>query len=86
MRDFCAACGTPLSYRQPDGPIIELLTGAFDEPQRVAPTYEVGVESKLDWLAHLAALPGKTTLENTGAEKLAGVVDYQHPDHDTDAG
>ena len=20
MRDFCAACGTPLSYRKPDGP------------------------------------------------------------------
>ncbi len=36
MRDFCAACGTPLSYRHPDGPIIELLTGAFDAPQRRA--------------------------------------------------
>ena len=32
IRDFCAACGTPLSYRNPGGKIIELLTGAFDEP------------------------------------------------------
>ena len=45
VRDFCAACGTPLSYRHPDGPIIELLTGAFDEPQRVPPTYATGTES-----------------------------------------
>ena len=26
-RDFCAACGTPLSYRQIGGPNIELTTG-----------------------------------------------------------
>jgi hypothetical protein len=83
MRDFCAACGTPLSYRKPGGPIIELLTGAFDDPRRVAPTYEVGVESKLAWLERLATLPAKTTLENVGAEKLAAVISYQHPDHDT---
>ena len=44
VRDFCAACGTPLSYRKPGGAIIELMTGAFDQPARVAPTYEVGVE------------------------------------------
>jgi hypothetical protein len=55
-RDFCPACGTPLSYRKPDGSIIELLTGAFDERERVAPTYEVGAESKLEWLEHLASL------------------------------
>lgn len=82
-RDFCAACGTPLSYRHPDGPIIELLTGAFDQPAHVAPTYQVGVESRLDWLPHLADLPGKTSLENMGATKAGAVVSHQHPDHDT---
>jgi hypothetical protein len=82
-RDFCAACGTPLSYREVDGPIIELLTGAFDDPRRVAPTYEVGTESQLAWVDHIAAIPGKTTLDNTGAEKLATIVSHQHPDHDT---
>lgn len=86
MRDFCSACGTPLSYRKLGGPIIELLTGAFYAPHRVAPTYEVGVESKQAWLAHLAALPAKTTLENVGAEKLAAVISCQHADHDTGAG
>jgi hypothetical protein len=46
-RDFCAACGTPLSYRALGGPIIELLTGAFDDPKRVAPTYANDTESQL---------------------------------------
>ena len=86
VRDFCAACGTPLSYRKPDGAIIELLSGAFDEPQRVAPTYATGTESKLAWLAQLDGLPGKSTADNAAAATVAQIVSYQHPDHDTDAG
>jgi hypothetical protein len=82
-RDFCAACGTPLSYRQLGGPIIELLTGAFDDPSRVGPTCEVGTESQLAWVDHIGEMPGKTTLENTGAQELSKVESYQHPDHDT---
>jgi len=82
-RDFCAACGTPLSYREVDGPIIELLTGAFDDPRRVAPTYATGVESELRWVAGIAELPGKSTLENTGSAKLSTIASYQHPDHET---
>jgi hypothetical protein len=83
LRDFCPSCGTPLSYRKCDGPIIELLTGAFDDPGRVAPTYEDGVESKLEWLERLAALPGKPTTDNVGPQTAAAVTSYQHPDHDT---
>jgi hypothetical protein len=86
VRDFCARCGTPLNYRKPGGTIIELMTGAFDHPARVAPTYEVGVESKLAWLAHLAAMPGKTTIDNVGTGTAAAIASYQHPDHDTEAG
>jgi hypothetical protein len=82
-RDFCAACGTPLSYRQLAGPVIELTTGAFDDPKRVVPTYEVGTESQLAWVDRISEMPGRTTLENTGAEKLAAIVSHQHPDHGT---
>ncbi len=42
MRDFCAACGTPLSFRRIDGPRIEIMTGAFDHPDRVIPTRQFG--------------------------------------------
>jgi hypothetical protein len=86
VRDFCAKCGTPLSYRKPGGAIIELMTGAFDQPARVAPTYEVGVESKLAWLARIPTMSGKTTVDNVGTETAAAIVSFQHPDHDTDAG
>jgi hypothetical protein len=86
VRDFCAQCGTPLSYRKPAGAIIELMTGAFDEPQRVAPTYAVGVESKLAWLASLPTMPAKTTIDNVGPDTAGAVVSCQHPDHDTEAG
>jgi hypothetical protein len=82
-RDFCAGCGTPLSYRDVGGPVIELMTGTFDDPSRVPPTYEVGTESRLAWVDRIGEMPGKTTLENTGAEKLAAIVSYQHPDHET---
>jgi hypothetical protein len=82
-RDFCAACGTPLSYSEIGGPIIELTTGAFDDPKRVVPTFAVGTESRLGWLDALPSMPHKTTVENTGAEKLGSIVGYQHPDHDT---
>jgi hypothetical protein len=48
-----------------------------------SPTYEVGTESQLDWVDRIGAMPGKTTLENTGAAELARIESYQHPDHDT---
>jgi hypothetical protein len=79
-RDFCAACGTPLSYRKINGTTIELLTGAFDRPDCVIPTYQNGVESKLSWLNHL---PGKTTAESAGSAAAASIVSYQQPDHNT---
>jgi hypothetical protein len=85
-RDFCAACGTPLSYRAIGGPKIELTTGSFDEPQRIVPTYATGMESYLPWVSRIAELPSKTTVENSEADKLARIVSYQHPDRDTVTG
>ena len=82
-RDFCHACGTPLSYRQIGGPHIEITTGSFDEPERVAPTYATGTESKLSWVDSIGSFPGRTTSELTNAEKYARIVSHQHPDHDT---
>jgi hypothetical protein len=77
---FCAACGTPLSYRQVGGDIIELLTGSFDDPARVAPTYATGTESRLAWLDTLDNLPGRTTTQAVGADTLVAMTSFQHPD------
>ena len=81
-RDFCAACGTPLSFRRIGGPKIEIMTGAFDRPDRVIPTLQYGTESRLGWVGTIVNLPSKTTLQNYGAEKLGEIVSHQHPDHD----
>lgn len=81
-RDFCKACGTPLSYRQNEGTSIEIMTGTFDRPDRVVPTVQLGAESRLGWVGAIANLPSKTTLQIYGSEKLAQVFSYQQPDHD----
>ena len=82
MRDFCAKCGTPLSFRPIDGTRIEVMTGAFDRPDRVVPTRQYGSESRLGWVVGIANLPSQTTLQNYGPEKLGSIVSHQHPDHD----
>ena len=57
-RDFCAACGTPLSYRNDDAPDhIELTTATLDEPERLPPTHEIWHADKLAWAASDPALP-----------------------------
>src|SRR5439155_180319 len=76
-RDFCAACGTPLSYRRIGGPKIEIMTGTFDRPDRVVPTRQFGTESRLGWVVGIANLPSQTTLQNYGTEKLGGIVSHQ---------
>ena len=81
-RDFCAACGTPLSYRPIGGPRIEIMTGAFDRPDRVVPTRQYGTESRLGWVVGIANLPSQTTQQNYGPEKMATITSHQHPDHD----
>ena len=81
-RDFCAACGTPLTFRRIGGPRIELLTGTFDRPDRVIPTRQFGTESRLGWVVGIANLPSQTTMQNYGVEKMATITSHQHPDHD----
>jgi hypothetical protein len=81
-RDFCADCGTPLSYRLIGGPKIEIMTGAFDRPDRVVPAHQFGTESRLGWVVAIANMPSQTTLQNYGTEKLQKIVSHQHPDHD----
>jgi hypothetical protein len=81
-RDFCPDCGTPLSFRRIDGSRIEIMTGAFDRPDRLVPIRQYGTESRLGWVVAIANLRSQTTLQNYGQEKLNGIVSRQHPDHD----
>ena len=82
LRPICAACGTPLGFGRIDGPRIEIMTGAFDRPDRVVPTRQYGTESRLGWVVGISNLPSQTTMQNYGPEKMATIVSHQHPDHD----
>jgi hypothetical protein len=81
-RGYCAACGTPLTFHNVSGDRIEIMTGAFDRPDHVAPTRQFGTESRLGWVVGIANLPSQTTQQNYGPEKMATIVSHQHPDHD----
>jgi hypothetical protein len=82
-RDFCAACGTPLSFRYLDSDWIDVTIGSFDRPSEVPPGTQYGAESRLPWFDALIALPSATTAESMEQSRQALLVDYQHPDHDT---
>jgi hypothetical protein len=83
-RGFCGDCGTPLTFES-ESWAVNIAIGAFDHPEEIAPTIQVGVDAKLPYADHLADLPRRTADE---ADKMvalyASVASRQHPDHDTE--
>jgi hypothetical protein len=80
-RGFCRECGTPLFYRYLGRDKITITIGSLDDPARVKPREQIGIESKVPWLEEALGLPGKTTEENA-ADALAGMKNLQHPDRE----
>ena len=75
-RGFCRDCGTPLTYRVLANDRISVSIGSLDEPARVSPVIQYGIEGRLPAFDRLHALPAKGTSEDHGAGSR------QHPDHD----
>lgn len=76
MRGFCAACGTPLTYEGDDSEHMDLTVGSFDDPGRLKPAGNFGVESRHEVWMTVGELPAKRTdeLPNiTAAWEKAGV-------------
>lgn len=63
VRSHCAPCGTPLALAYDGRDDIAVTAGSLDDPQRVAPAYNYGVEGKLSWSQAARGLPGKPTRE-----------------------
>jgi hypothetical protein len=83
IRHFCAACGTPLTFRYLHKDWIDVTIGSLDHPADAPPELHYGIESRLAWLDTLDRLPSKPT----GTDGLPGdLVSHQHPDHDTPPG
>ena len=60
-RGFCADCGTPLTYRDTREEKLFVTIGSFDDPARLAPSLNLGMQSAVAWAMTLAALPGSVT-------------------------
>lgn len=84
-RDFCARCGTPLSFRYDDADTIAVTLGSLDQPQDVPPVRHYGFEGRISWLSKIDSLPAETTQAFMSVERTRKYVSYQHPDYDTAA-
>ena len=84
-RGFCRDCGTPLTFRYVEGPRIAVSIGSLDEPEKIAPRNQYGIESRTSWFTTLPTLPGDQTTEEDSPELAAKIAasNHQHPDHDT---
>ncbi len=85
-RHFCAACGTPLTFRFLEGDAIEVTTGSLDSPALAPPVQNFGTEARLPWIDLLlpGRLPDTPTAESSSATRI--IVSRQHPDHETPDG
>ena len=79
-RGFCADCGTPLTYQMKGKPRISFASGTFDQPEKIVPLDELGIESRMPWLAPLSSLPQVETREWMRSDGLGPVHSHQHPD------
>lgn len=77
LRDFCGDCGTPLAFRTPGAGSTDIMIATLDDPLRLAPVRQIGMESHLPWALDLTALPQKTTEQNAGVAFLSDLVSYQ---------
>jgi hypothetical protein len=81
-RGFCGDCGTPLTYRPLDHDRIAVTICSLDDPASVAPTRQLGIESKASWLDAALALPAKATSDWRKFDDVT-LGSRQHPDHET---
>jgi hypothetical protein len=79
-RGFCRDCGTPLFFRYIDRDRISLSLGSLDDPTRLAPAKQFGIESRLAFLAALTTLPGTRTEDDVSPADMARLKSRQHPD------
>ena len=82
-RGFCAACGTPLTFRYLDSDLINVSIGSLDSPAEVQPGKQYGTESRLPWFGELTALPAVRTQDDLPSDMRDRLISAQHPDCDT---
>jgi hypothetical protein len=81
-RGFCRDCGTPLVYRYTSVARVAVTLGSLDDPSRLKPIVQYGVESRMPWFSELAKLPATEADDPETCESIRR-SNRQHPDHDT---
>lgn len=73
-RGFCSECGSPISIRRPETPLIEFLQAAsLDDPSKFHPTCEVWVSSADPW--HPIHSATRKFDQNPAAEAVRGPIE-----------
>jgi len=51
LREFCASCGTQISFRDSTTPLrVDVNIASLDDPASIEPEYHIWVESRIPWL------------------------------------
>jgi hypothetical protein len=79
-RGFCENCGTPLTYRHPQG--VEIAIGAFDERDDLMPTMQVNHDVRLPWVEEIFEAEVHRDIDYY--QRQEQIISFQHPDHDTE--
>lgn len=82
-RDFCADCGTPLTFRSLDKDRVSVTLGSLDRPELVPITKQYCIESCIPGFDDLSKLPAQKTSDWVAPERVPKLASWQHPDHDT---
>ena len=84
-RGFCAACGTPLTYRNVTSARISVTIGTLDDPNAVAPELQLGAEAPCLGSRACAGRCRTRSVDDwlDRQTKIADVGNHQHPDHET---
>ena len=85
-RGFCRNCGTPLTFHFVDSPRIAVSIGSLDEPEKIEPQHQCGIEATALLVREArrrfpATRPPRTTIPSSPPKIAAS--NHQHPDHDT---
>ena len=65
------------------GATIDVTIGSLDRPAEAPPRKTYGVEARVPWFETITTLPGEMTRDSMDPELQQGLVNFQHPDHDT---
>jgi hypothetical protein len=81
-RGFCAECGTPLTYRNLSASRISVTLGSLDDPNAVAPEFQLDAEHAVAWVRACLDAPNHSLDDWLKSKQIADVASRQHPDHD----